>query len=42
MTSSALFSALILDADQLAACEKEARRLREQIAVRAECGAFTD
>lgn len=28
--------------DQLAACEKEARRLREQIAVRAECGAFTD
>lgn len=28
--------------DQLAACEKEASRLREQIAVRAECGAFTD
>ena len=28
--------------DQLAVCEKEARRLREQIAVRAECGAFTD
>ena len=28
--------------DQLAACEKEARRLREQIAVRAGCGAFTD
>ena len=28
--------------DQLAACEKEVSRLREQIAVRAECGAFTD
>lgn len=28
--------------DQLAACEKEVRRLSEQIAVRAECGAFTD
>ena len=28
--------------DQLAACEKEASRFREQIAVRAECGAFTD
>ena len=28
--------------DRLAACEKETRRLREQIAVRAECGAFTD
>ena len=28
--------------DQLAACEKEASWLREQIAVRAECGAFTD
>ena len=26
--------------DQLAACEKEASRLREQIAVRAECGAL--
>jgi hypothetical protein len=26
----------------LAACEKEVSRLREQIAVRAECGAFTD
>ena len=28
--------------DQLAACEKEVSRLCEQIAVRAECGAFTD
>ena len=28
--------------DQLAVCEKEVSRLREQIAVRAECGAFTD
>ena len=28
--------------DQLAACEKEASRLRAQIAVRAACGAFTD
>lgn len=28
--------------DQFAACEKEVSRLREQIAVRAECGAFTD
>lgn len=28
--------------DQLAACEKEASRLREQIAVRTACGAFTD
>ena len=28
--------------DQLAACEKEVSRLREQIAGRAECGAFTD
>lgn len=28
--------------DQLAACEKEVSRLREQIAVRAECGAFPD
>lgn len=28
--------------DQLAACEKEASRLRAQIAVRTACGAFTD
>ena len=28
--------------DRLTACEKEVRRLREQITVRAECGAFTD
>lgn len=42
MTSHVLFSALILDSDQLAVCEKEASRLREQIAVRVECGAFTD
>ena len=28
--------------DQLAASEKEVSRLCEQIAVRAECGAFTD
>ena len=28
--------------DRLAVCEKEVSRLREQIAVRAECGAFTD
>lgn len=28
--------------DQLAACEKEANRLHEQIDVRAERGAFTD
>jgi hypothetical protein len=28
--------------DQLATCEKEPNRLREQIAVRAACGAFTD
>lgn len=31
-----------LYSDQLAACEKEVSRLREQIAGRAECGAFTD
>lgn len=31
-----------LYSDRLAACEKEVSRLREQIAVRAECGAFTD
>lgn len=31
-----------LYSDRLSVCEKEARRLREQIAVRAECGAFTD
>ena len=28
--------------DRLAVCEKEVSRLREQIAGRAECGAFTD
>lgn len=27
---------------RLAVCEREVSRLREQIAVRAECGAFTD
>ena len=31
-----------LYSDRLAVCEKEISRLREQIAVRAECGAFTD
>ena len=31
-----------LYSDRLAVCEKEVSRLREQIAVRAECGAFTD
>lgn len=31
-----------LYSDRLSVCEKEVRRLREQIAVRAECGAFTD
>ena len=31
-----------LYSDRLAVCEREVSRLREQIAVRAECGAFTD
>lgn len=31
-----------LYSDRLAVCEKEVRRLREQIAVRAECGTFPD
>ena len=31
-----------LYSDRLAVCEKEVSWLREQIAVRAECGAFTD
>ena len=31
-----------LYSDRLAVCEKEVSRLREQIAGRAECGAFTD
>ena len=31
-----------LYSDRLSVCEKEVSRLREQIAVRAECGAFTD